>query len=233
MFKPYQSGAQQSTPPVSWYPSSGIGPPSVTPYPPFPNSSSSSGVHPLTRGNTSRSSNDDFRPQTPSLSHSSNAADLRDKSVEELRKLLSDKEAYAKFLHTLEEVKHLDTLRNDLRKSNVDLARHNLGKEAESAELRNQCTIIRTTELAAAREKFEDVQKMEKEMMASFSSSALLDKLQAANDTDEESERLHQKLLARELEFNEFIQTYKKQRALYHRRMLTRLAATTSMTMTA
>ncbi|KAJ7521115.1 hypothetical protein O6H91_19G038800 [Diphasiastrum complanatum] len=38
---------------------------------------------------------------------------LKDKSVEELRKLLSDKEAYRQFLHTFDDVQQLDHLRID------------------------------------------------------------------------------------------------------------------------
>ncbi|XP_024533401.1 vacuolar protein-sorting-associated protein 37 homolog 1 isoform X1 [Selaginella moellendorffii] len=174
-----------------------------------------------------------------------NESRLHEKSVEELRKLLSDKDAYESYLHSIEEVKQLDTvsvvpfflagslliwefwqLRNDLRKSNVNLARHNLGKESEMAELRNQCMIIRTTELATAQEKFSDAQRREKEILARSSPASILNKLQeAANAADDESESLHHKLLSGELEFPEFLQKYRQQRVLYHRRTLLRLAA--------
>ncbi|EFJ29920.1 hypothetical protein SELMODRAFT_17495, partial [Selaginella moellendorffii] len=149
-------------------------------------------------------------------------------SVEELRKLLSDKDAYENYLHSIEEVKQLDsdTLRNDLKKSNVTLARHNLGKESEMAELRNQCMIIRTTELATAQEKFLDAQRREKEILARSSPASILNKLQeAANAADDESESLHRNLLSGELEVPGFLQKYRQQRVLYHRRTLLRLAA--------
>ncbi|XP_002974174.2 vacuolar protein-sorting-associated protein 37 homolog 1 [Selaginella moellendorffii] len=155
-----------------------------------------------------------------------NESMLHDKCVEELRKLLSDKDAYENYLHSIEEVKQLDTLRNDLRKRNVTLARHNLGKESEMAELRNQCMIIRTTELATAQEKFLDAQRREKEILARSSPASILNKLQeAANAADDESESLHRKLLSGELKVPEFLQKYRQQRVLYHRRTLLRLAA--------
>jgi ESCRT-I complex subunit VPS37 len=91
--------------------------------------------------------------------------------------------------------------------------------------------IIRNTELATAQEKFEEVEKQYKEVHARCSPHSLLDKLQgAANDADNESENLHQKLLSGEIELGEFIQKYRKQRILFHRRTLIRMAALTSLT---
>lgn len=154
---------------------------------------------------------------------------MRDKSVEELRKLLTDKAAYNEFLHSLDQVKTLDILQDDLRKSNVELAKQNLERESEVAELRNQCAIIRTMELAASQENLDKVQKQEKEMANRLSVSALLEKLQeAADEVDEESEQLHRQLLAGQIELMEFIPKYRKLRLLYHRRILTRLAARVS-----
>jgi ESCRT-I complex subunit VPS37 len=156
---------------------------------------------------------------------------LKGKSVEELRKLMHDTEAYKKFLESLDEVRRLDKLRNELSNGNVDESRKNLEKESEIAELRNQCMIIRNTELAAAQEKFEEVEKQYKEVHARCSPQSLLDKLQsAANDADDESENLHRKLLSGEIELGEFIQIYRKQRILFHRRTLIRMAALTSLT---
>lgn len=130
--------------------------------------------------------------------------------------------------------------------------------------------IIRNTELAASREKFEEVEKRYKEVQANCSPPALIHKLQgetspdifhfvqfnfffffrkrpflalqtytlacgfgradAANEADEESENLHRSFLAGEIELLQFIQKYRKQRLLYHRRSLIRMAALSSMT---
>eukprot|EP01018_Ginkgo_biloba_P019832 Gb_35914 [translate_table: standard] len=69
-----------------------------------------------------------------------------------------------------------------------------------------QCTIIRTTELAAAREKFEQVQKCEKEISAMYSSPMLLSKLkEAAMKVDGKAESLHQKLLDGDIGLSDFI----------------------------
>lgn len=161
----------------------------------------------------------------------SSVASLKDKSSEELARLLNDRDAYDAFLHSLDEVKRLDTINAELKKSIVDESKNNLVKESEIAELRTQCMIIRNTELAASRERFEELDNRYKEVQANCSPSALLHKLKdAVSKVDEDSENLHYKFLAGEIELVEFIQKYRQHRLLYHRRSLIRLAALSSST---
>ena len=49
------------------------------------------------------------------------------------------------------------------------------------------------------------------------------------NKTDEESETLHKQLLEKDIDVAVFIQKHKKLRVEYHKRALTHLAATTSL----
>ncbi|KAE9455733.1 hypothetical protein C3L33_12364, partial [Rhododendron williamsianum] len=76
--------------------------------------------------------------------------------IDELRKLLADKDAYRQFLLSLDQVKIQNNLRVELQKETLQLARENLEKEPRIMELQNQCRIIRTTELAAAQEKLHE-----------------------------------------------------------------------------
>ncbi|XP_066391699.1 vacuolar protein-sorting-associated protein 37 homolog 1-like isoform X3 [Miscanthus floridulus] len=93
------------------------------------------------------------------------------------------------------------TVRDELRKETLQLARENLEKEQRSLELRNQCTIIRTTELAAAQDRLTDLERQKDDIMRSYSPAALLDKLQTSmGKLDEESEELHQKLLEKDID---------------------------------
>ncbi|XP_057835368.1 vacuolar protein-sorting-associated protein 37 homolog 2 isoform X2 [Cryptomeria japonica] len=258
MHRPILGGQQQAQPmpfaAPTWYQ-----PPTVTPSINSTYPLASSGMGPpsdlsmssrLTSVANQISNSRPFSP-APNAQFSDMLPALQEKSLDELNQLLMDKKAYNLFLHSLEPVRHLDSLRGELMKGHADLARNNLAKDSQIAELRNQCTIIRTTELAAARERFEEVQKQEKEITATCSSSALLDRLQvvcgssykimivmkfselqfkeAATKVDDESEVLHEKLLSGDIDLTEFIQKYKKQRILYHRRMLIHLAAKTSL----
>lgn len=51
---------------------------------------------------------------------------------------------------------------------------------------------------------------------------------EAMNETEEESENLHQQLLDKEIDLGAFLQKYKKLRTAYHRKSLIHLAAKTS-----
>ncbi|EPS73011.1 hypothetical protein M569_01745, partial [Genlisea aurea] len=154
---------------------------------------------------------------------------LKDKSVDDLRKLLSDKGAYQSLLLSLEPVKMQNKVRDELRDETLQITRDNLEKEPRILELRNQCRIIRTSELASAQEKLVEFERRKEEILKHHSPSSLLHKLQdAMNKTEEESDALHGKLLEREIDLPSFVQKYKKMRYAYHRQALTHVAAKTS-----
>ncbi|XP_058739131.1 vacuolar protein-sorting-associated protein 37 homolog 1-like [Vicia villosa] len=195
-------------------------------YPPSVMSSSSS-----SRPATPASSSGSPRPSShvPPAEAAGTIASLKDKSVDELRKLLSDKDAYQQFLQSLEQVKIQSNLKDELSKENLQLAEENLQKEPRIMELRNQCRIIRTTELATASEKLNELEKQKEEMLKLNSPASLIQRIQeSVNQTDEESENLHQQLLDKEIDLAAFLQKYKKLRTTYHKRTLVHLAAKTS-----
>ncbi len=230
MFKSFWGSQEQQPQPrphdisgQSWYPPSVVSSPSAS-RPSTPSSSASSSF------SMQRPSD---RPQSPSHVSPAEAAGiivlLKDKSVDELRKLLSDKDAYNQFLLSLDQVKIQNNLRDELRKETLQLARENLEKEPQIVELRNQCRIIRTTELAAAQEKLNELERQKEEILKFYSPASLLNRLQEnMNKADEESETLHRQLLDREIDIVAFVQKYKRLRTTYHRRALTHLAAKTS-----
>ncbi|XP_044463306.1 vacuolar protein-sorting-associated protein 37 homolog 1 [Mangifera indica] len=228
MFKFWGSQEQQGQPrpqdgsPQSWYPPSVVTPNSSRP---STSSLSSSGSFNPTRPAD--------RPGSPSHVSPAEAAGiialLKDKSVDELRRLLSDKDAYHQFLLAIDQVKIQNKIRDDLLMETLQLARENLEKEPRIMELKNQSRIIRTTELAAAQEKLHELEKQKEELLKFYSPASLLQKLQEALDkTEEESETLHAQLLNKEIDTSTFVQKYKKLRTTYHRRSLIHLAAKTS-----
>nr|VDD05965.1 unnamed protein product [Brassica oleracea] len=154
---------------------------------------------------------------------------LKDKSVDELGKLLTDKNAYQQFLNSLEQVSIQNNIREELRKETLHLARENLEKEPQIVELRNQCRIIRTSELATAQERLSELENQRDEILRFYSPGSLLHRLQdAMKKGDEESEELQQKYMEKEIDTAAFVQKYKKLRSQYHRRALIHLAAKTS-----
>ncbi|XP_061352413.1 vacuolar protein-sorting-associated protein 37 homolog 1 [Gastrolobium bilobum] len=205
-----QSQSQEGSSSPSWYPSSVM------------NSPSSS--RPATPSSSQRPSS-----HVPPAEAAGVIAVLKDKSVDELRKLISDKDAYQQFLNSLDQVKIQNNLKGELCKENLQLAEENLQKEPRIMELRNQCRIIRTTELAAAKEKLNELEKQKEEILKLNSPASLLQRIQESmNNTEEESENLHQHLLDREVDLGAFLPKYKKQRTTYHRKTLIHLAAKTS-----
>lgn len=228
MFKSFWGSQEQQSQPRpaeiptnSWYPSSVVNSPSSS-RPTTPGRSSSTTQRPVDR------------PQTTFHVSPAEAAGiialLKDKSVDELRKLLSDSDAYSHFLLSLDQVKTQNNVRDELRKETLQLAKKNLEKEPMLIELRNQCSIIRTTELAAARERMNKLEQQKEEELKFNSPASILNRLQdAMNKSDEESEILHQHLLDNEMELAAFVQKYKKLRNTYHKRALTHLAARTSL----
>ncbi|KAK6778496.1 hypothetical protein RDI58_025214 [Solanum bulbocastanum] len=174
------------------------------------------------------------RPSFVSQVSPAEAADitaaLRNKSVNELKKLVSDKDARHNFLLSLETVKTQNKVRDELRNATLQLARENLEKEPWIVELRNQCRIIRTTELAAAQEKMHELESRKEELLRSYSPVSLLHQLQdAMKKTEEESEALLGQLLDQEIDLTTFVQKYKKLQCSYHKRALTHLAAKASL----
>ncbi|ERM96147.1 hypothetical protein AMTRI_Chr09g14390 [Amborella trichopoda] len=184
-----------------------------------------------TRISNSLSLNHLSRPSSPAPTAqvSSALTALQGKSLDEIHQLLTDKKAYVAFLHSLEPVRPLDLLREELIKGHVNLASSNLEKHSQFAELRNQCTIIRS-ELAGAKERFDELEQLEKEITSVYSFTALLNKLQeAAMKVEDDSESLNQRLVSKDIDLGEFIQLYKKERMLYQRRTLIYVAAKSSV----
>ncbi|CAN6202458.1 unnamed protein product [Urochloa humidicola] len=212
----------QDIPTQSWYPPLVVG--------------SSSRMSTPTSSSDSPHQRASDRPQLSSRGQSSPAetagiiARLKDKSIEELQRLLKDKEAYNAFFNSLDQVQIQNNVRDALRKETSQLARGDLEKEQRILELRNQCTIIRTTELAAAQDRLTALERQKEDIMRSYFPSALLDNLQTSMaKLDEESEELHGKFLEKDMDLPTFVQKYKKLRTAYHKQALLHLAGQTSL----
>ncbi|KAL5987934.1 hypothetical protein ACLOJK_035694 [Asimina triloba] len=121
-------------------------------------------------------------------------------------------------------------LRDEFQKETIQLTRENLEKEPRILELRNQCRIIRTSELAAAQERLTELERRKDELLRLYSPSMLLQRLQETmNKTEDESEALHKQFLDKEIDLATFVQKYKNLRTSYHRRALLHLAGKTSV----
>ncbi|KAL5209175.1 hypothetical protein ABZP36_004798 [Zizania latifolia] len=237
----------QDSPTQSWYPPSVAGSSSHSSTP------SSSSVSPHQRASDNPQSLSRGQPSPAEAARI--IARLKDKRVDELQRLLY-KEAYNAFFNSLDQVKTQNNLHNELRKETLQLGRENLEKEQRILELRNQCTIIRTTELAAAQDRLADLERQKDKIMRSYSPAACLHCstisefnhvmlffkppiagtitrypdacAESMAQSDEESEELHQKFLE-DIDLPTFVQKYKKLRTAYHKQALLHLAGKTSL----
>ncbi|WZZ49156.1 hypothetical protein YC2023_049263 [Brassica napus] len=107
---------------------------------------------------------------------------LKDKSVDELGKLLTDKNAYQQFLNSLEQVTIQNNIREELRKETLHLASEfsrKLGEGAtDSGAQKPSCRIIRTSELATAQERLNELENQRDEILRFYSPGSLLHRLQ-------------------------------------------------------
>ncbi|WJX29629.1 hypothetical protein P8452_18247 [Trifolium repens] len=87
---------------------------------------------------------------------------------------------------------HKQLLKDELSKENLQLAEENLQKEPPMMELRNQCRIIRTTELATANEKLNELEKQKEEMLKLNSPASLLQRIQGELFKTKEAQRRQQ-----------------------------------------
>ncbi|GFP85533.1 vacuolar protein-sorting-associated protein 37 homolog 1 [Phtheirospermum japonicum] len=270
MFKNFWGSQEQQTQPRpqemttdSWYPPS-VGSSPSSSRPATPGANTPTGFGP---------SRPTDRPNTLSNVSPSEAAGiiavLKDKSVDELRKLLSDKEAYQNLLLSVEPVKTQNRLNLEYRRESGKGTTHNGAEESgefvdelrkllsdkeayqnlllsvEPVKTQNRLNLeyrresgkgtthngAEESELATAQENLHELERKKEETLKYYSPSSLLYRLQdAMNKTDEESETLHRQLLDGELDLSAFVQKYKKMRNTYHKRALTHIAAKTSAT---
>ncbi|XP_059066949.1 vacuolar protein-sorting-associated protein 37 homolog 2 isoform X2 [Cryptomeria japonica] len=150
MFQPFW-GAQHPTEPTfpnisaqSWYQPSVLSSLTETCYPPLPNNLIPAGPNSFQRAGDCTNTCPAPRPQSPFYSDLSPETRglvfslLAEKSEDELRTYLTDKDAYNKILHSIGEVKHMGHLRDDLCMKTTQLARKNIENATQIAELKNQ-----------------------------------------------------------------------------------------------
>ncbi|XP_058081139.1 vacuolar protein-sorting-associated protein 37 homolog 1-like isoform X1 [Magnolia sinica] len=104
------------------------------------------------------------------------------KNANDFQKLLNDKDVYNAFLLSIDQLKIQNNQWDELRKETTQLARENLEKEPQILELRTQCRIIRTTELAAAQEKLNELERQKDEYLRFYSPSMLLQRMQGEEE---------------------------------------------------
>ena len=113
-----------------------------------------------------------------------------------------------------------------LRASNAAAAQLNVSLAQEASDLRAQSAIIRLTDFAPAKQRYDEAAAQQVALLARVSVPGLVQQLQAAAQLDEaESEALEAAFLAGQLPADQFARQHKALRARFHLRMLKRASA--------
>lgn len=114
----------------------------------------------------------------------------------------------------------------------VEQAQANLQKEAALNDVRNQLAVIRSADCEGSVAQFNARRERVQAMMAPVAPGVLVANLQAAaQETDAESEQVVRRFITGQLPVDDFVGQYGDLRTLFHKRDLTRQAATQSMPM--
>ncbi|CAI2166203.1 4494_t:CDS:2 [Funneliformis geosporum] len=143
---------------------------------------------------------------------------LLSKSKEELEDLYNNDVVFDSFLETVEQVRNMKTLQDEMRMGNETLARKTLSQEQELYELRNRI-VNQEKGLKELFTEFEEKLKVQQETLKRFSPSILMTKLKSeTQQSDELSEQMAKSFLDGELEVDQFLKHFREVRKVYHLR---------------
>ena len=142
---------------------------------------------------------------------------LLQKSSAELAELLTDKEAFARFLHSTEGALEARAFTRELRLEIEGMCRANIEKAEEARDLRSQMSVIRSCDAQPVKDAYEAARKKADAVTGKFNLDEALARLKTrARETDQETEKLGEDLVAGKIQPREFIDKYVPMRRLYH-----------------
>jgi len=165
-------------------------------------------------GSTPASSNSTPIPAIPSSFPA-----LDDKITEELTELLANEDLYREFFDSLDGVKNMHQLRDELRDGNEELAKKNIARETEIDDLR-KLLLAKQQEIKQQQQELEQKVQRQQQIMQQFSPASLIQKLgEAASLADNESEQTASSFLnGDQIDHKEFVKKFMEQRKVYHLR---------------
>ena len=139
-------------------------------------------------------------------------------SAAELAELLTDKRAFATFLHETEGAKEVRAFTRDLRNEIRELCQRNIDAAKEAGDLQNSMGIIRSCDLAPVKEQYDAISRKAEALRKRVDLPAQLAFLQQRTEqADRESEELSEKFLEGAVSLDDFVEQYQKLRLDYHR----------------
>ncbi|RIA84465.1 hypothetical protein C1645_879903, partial [Glomus cerebriforme] len=143
---------------------------------------------------------------------------LLNKSKEELEDLLNNDVVFDSFMESVEQVRNMKNLQDEMRMGNETMARKILSREQELIQLRNKVD-EQEEGLKKLYSTFEEKLKVQQETLKRFSPSILITKLKSeTQQSDELSEQMAKSFLDKELEVDHFLKHFREVRKVYHLR---------------
>ena len=142
---------------------------------------------------------------------------LLQKSSAELAELLTDKEAFARFLHGTEGALEARAFTRELRLEIEGMCRANIEKAEEARDLRSQMSVIRSCDAQPVKDGYEAARKKADAIMGKYNLGDALARLkERAQDAEEKAEVLSEDLVAGKIEPKDFLAKYVPLRQAYH-----------------
>ena len=142
---------------------------------------------------------------------------LLELTPEQLGELLTDKEAFARFLHGTEGALEARAFTRDLRLEIEGMARANIEMAEEAADIRSQISVIRAVDMKPVQEEYEAVKARADALVGRYNLPDLLETMKnRAAATDSESEEVNEAWLDGKMSAEEFVERYRKLRESYH-----------------
>jgi len=179
---------------------------------------------PSPRGSTTNNVSSNITPTKTERTHTpqpvipTSFPQLETMQFDDLEHLLNDDDEFSMFFETLDQVKSMAAVRDDLVKNNEDTARKNLSFQNELEQKKNEVD-VQQANLKEQRNLFDQQAKRQQEISKRFTPDALLGKLsESVNQAEQASEDITTKFLNKQMDVRDFIKTYMEKKKLYHLR---------------
>lgn len=142
---------------------------------------------------------------------------------------MNDLEAYGKLLVSWLHHSQAGQAIEEVRRQNLALAQESLAMQGDIDEARNHVAVVRSSEYADVRTRFDDLYRRQEAVLAKLSPVVLLQKLKdKADEAERAADIPEEAFLSGTLPLDKFVEAYVNQRIEFHKLDLMRQAAETN-----
>ncbi|KAJ3275893.1 Vacuolar protein sorting-associated protein 37A [Terramyces sp. JEL0728] len=144
--------------------------------------------------------------------------ELDGKTTEEIEEILLDDNAFADYFYSLDQVKPIKQMQDDLLVNNAEIAKSNLSRKEQIEDLKMRIQALQNIN-AGHRKQLDQLLYEQQQELTRFGSEYLTEQLrQLVATSDDMTELSAASFLEGKLSEDEFIKAFKESRKLYHLR---------------